>query len=577
MKFCEQLNLYIETLGCSAKTLSAASGISDAAISRYRSGEREPGKNSEQLLHLAQGICAIAAQNGRPGFSENEVLSALSASLHPEKSDFDSAIQNLKNLLTAFGISYAELSRAMNFDASYLSRVCSGQRKPANAEDFITQVCRYVTRRCLKNDQKEALCALIGVSAEQPMEPEQYTALLIEWLCTEKQRDADSVTKFLAHLDTFDLNEYIEAIHFEEIKVPSLPFQLPASRNYYGVEEMKQGELDFFKATALSKSTAPVFMCSDMPMADMAEDLDFGKKWMFGIAVMLRKGLHLDMIHNIDHPFEEMMLGLESWIPIYMTGQVSPYYLKGVQNTVYCHFHYVSGAAALTGECISGFHEDGHYHFTNNREEVQHSRRTADHLLQKAQPLMEIYKAPQADLFRAFLKNDAATNGARHNILSAPPLYTLSEELLERILKRHGVSAADAEALQAARKQQTENIEQILTENTVIDELPKLSEEAFQAHPIALALSCAFFEDTVTYTYEEYEAHLNATHAFAEKHPNYTVRFAEKPAFRNIQIQIHENEWVMLSKSKAPVIHFVIRHSKMLSAFQNMILPYVED
>ena len=60
MKFSDRLNLYIETLGCSAKTLSAASGISDAAISRYRSGEREPGRDSEQLLRLAQGICAKA-------------------------------------------------------------------------------------------------------------------------------------------------------------------------------------------------------------------------------------------------------------------------------------------------------------------------------------------------------------------------------------------------------------------------------------------------------------------------------------------------------------------------------------
>lgn len=399
MKFCDRLNLYIETLGCSAKTLSAASGISDAAISRYRSGEREPGRDSEQLLRLAQGICAIAAESDySPGFSEGEVLCALRASLHTEKSDFDSAVQNLKNLLTAFGI-----------------------------------------------------------------------------------------------------------------------------------------------------------------------------------AVALRKGLHLDIIHNIDRPFEEMMLGLESWIPIYMTGQVSPYYLKGVQNTVYCHFHYVSGAAALTGECINGFHEDGHYHFTNNREEVQHSRRIADHLLQKAQPLMEIYKTPQADLFRAFLKNDAATVGARQNILSAPPLYTMPEDLLGRILKRSGMSTADAESINATLKQQTENIEQILTANTVIDELPHVSEEAFRASPLTLSLSNAFIENTVTYTYEEYTAHLKATKIFAEQHPNYTVRFAEKPAFRNIQIQIHENEWVMLSKSKAPAIHFVIRHSKMLSAFQNMILPYVED
>ena len=201
----------------------------------------------------------------------------------------------------------------------------------------------------------------------------------------------------------------------------------------------------------------------------------------------------------------------------------------------------------------------------------------AGHLLQKAQPLMEIYKAPQADLFRAFLKNDAATVGARQNILSAPPLYTMPEDLLGRILKRSGMSAADAESINAALKQQTENIEQILTANTVIDELPHVSEEAFRASPLTLSLSNAFIENTVTYTYEEYTAHLKATKIFAEQHPNYTVRFAEKPAFRNIQIQIHENEWVMLSKSKAPAIHFVIRHSKMLSAFQNMILPYVED
>ena len=49
-----------------------------------------------------------------------------------------------------------------------------------------------------------------------------------------------------------------------------------------------------------------------------------------------------------------MMLGLESWIPIYMTGQISPYYLKEVKNRVYNHLNYVSGAVALTGECIKG-------------------------------------------------------------------------------------------------------------------------------------------------------------------------------------------------------------------------------
>ena len=97
---------------------------------------------------------------------------------------------------------------------------------------------------------------------------------------------------------------------------------------------MKKGELDFFKATVLSKSMEDVFMCSDMPMEDMAKDLDFGKKWMFAIAMSLKKELHLNIIHNLDRPFNEMMLGLESWIPIYMTSQISPYYLKEVKNSL---------------------------------------------------------------------------------------------------------------------------------------------------------------------------------------------------------------------------------------------------
>ena len=97
MKFCDRLNLYIETLGCSAKTLSAVSGISDAAISRYRSGEREPGRDSEQLLRLAQGICAIAAESDySPGFSEGEVLCTSALPCTPKNPILTAPFKTLK-------------------------------------------------------------------------------------------------------------------------------------------------------------------------------------------------------------------------------------------------------------------------------------------------------------------------------------------------------------------------------------------------------------------------------------------------------------------------------------------------
>ena len=70
-------------------------------------------------------------------------------------------------------------------------------------------------------------------------------------------------------------------------------------------------------------------------------------KWMFGRAMMLKKGLHLNIIHDVNRPFNEMMLGLESHIPMYMTGQISPYFLPVSQNSVFNHLLNVSGAAAL--------------------------------------------------------------------------------------------------------------------------------------------------------------------------------------------------------------------------------------
>ena len=45
------------------------------------------------------------------------------------------------------------------------------------------------------------------------------------------------------------------------MEVPTIPFYKATSKTYYGIEEMKKGELDFFKATVFSKNNEPVFIC----------------------------------------------------------------------------------------------------------------------------------------------------------------------------------------------------------------------------------------------------------------------------------------------------------------------------
>ena len=64
MDFKDTLNKYIDMLGCSARELSEASGISPAVISRYRSSARKPASESPQIKGLADGIAALAKSKG---------------------------------------------------------------------------------------------------------------------------------------------------------------------------------------------------------------------------------------------------------------------------------------------------------------------------------------------------------------------------------------------------------------------------------------------------------------------------------------------------------------------------------
>ena len=437
MSFSEQLNEYIEKFNCTAKELSNESGLSATVISRYRNGQRIPDYDSDQMKQLVNALSRIAKQKG---FSElNESVIFESFQEQQDVVDYEQIITNLNSLMSVLDINANELARALNFDASYLSRIRSGQRKPANVESFVHHISSYVVKKYTSHDDKKVIGKLINQDIDVLENRNLFISLLEQWFFDKNVETHNQMNDFLQRLDDFDLNEYIKAIHFDELKVPHVPFQLPTSKNYYGVEEMKQGELDFFKSTVLSKSQEPIFMCSDMPLADMAEDLDFSKKWMFAIAMSLKKGLNLNIIHNIDRPFEEMMLGLESWIPIYMTGQVSPYYLKGKHNQVYCHLQYVSWQYALSGECIDGYHHDGKYYLTNNKEEVKYYQKKADHLLSKAQPLMEIFRKENTVSYHAFVDNDALTDGKRHHIHSSFPIYTISQDLLNRILERHDI------------------------------------------------------------------------------------------------------------------------------------------
>ena len=573
MTFNEKLTEYMDILDCTAKMLSESSGLSAATLSRYRSGERIPDAGSENLSCLVKGIVQLAEKKEISGLTIQTVTDDFAPYVKNKNTGMENLQKNLDTLFTVFSINISGLARSLNYDASYISRIRNGQRQPANPQQLITGISHFVVRHYQEDSQKSLIAEILGCSPEDLANPGNYQTILCNWLANGTNHSKDQITSFLEKLDEFNLDEYICAIRFDELKVPSVPFQLPTSKNYFGLQEMMDSELAFLKATVLSKSMEPVTMYSDMPISEMAKDPEFPKKWMFGMGMMIKKGLHLNQIHNIDRSFDEMMLGLESWIPMYMSGQISPYYLKNTQGTVFSNLLKVSGSAALTGEVINGYHAEGRYYLTNNKNEVAYYKKRAERLLSKAAPLMEIYRVDRAQAYNLFLNEDTKKEGARYYILSALSLHTLSEDLLDRILCHNQIPQVEQEQIRQYVSGQKAIANTILSHSPITEEIPVLSREEFKQSPMVLPLSGLFYETEILYRWEDYTEHLQLVHEYRKHNSNYHIVENTASAFRNVQIYIHEGKWVLVSKNKTPAIHFLIRHPKMRHAFENMVIP----
>lgn len=579
MKFSEKLNDYIKQLSCTGKDICNLSGISAASFSRYRNGERVPELGTKPFEDLCCALAQISAQKGKLQITADAVKKAFVSCDDFVSTDKELLRKNFNTLLSALNVNLTQLCQYTNYDASAIFRIRNGSRKPGDAERFASAVASFVTRTMQMPSEIAAVAELIGCDIDEIYDMSVRYAKIKSWLLKQpvQKAESNSVSKFLSKLDDFDLNEYIKVIKFDELKVPSVPFQIPSSKTYFGIKEMMESELDFLKSTVLSKSSAPVIMYSDMPMKEMAKDPEFPKKWMFGMAMMLKKGLHLHQIHNLDRSFDEMMLGLESWIPMYMTGQISPYYFKNAPNDVFLHFLKVSGIAALSGEAVAGYHADGKYYLTKVKREVEYYRKRAEEMLKNAYPLMEIYRSERKNELNAFLLADIKTAGKRRSILSSLPLYTISDELLNRILTRNNIDAELKEKITEYAKTQRQRMKKILETERIEDEIPDFVQENFTKSPPMLELSGIFCEEDIPYNEEEYTAHLKESMAFAEQNPNYTLKCSTAHAFNNLKIIIHEGQWVMVSKGKTPAIHFVIRHPKLRSAIECFIPPITED
>lgn len=563
MQYQELLNQFFEMSRCTAQELAAASGISASSISRYRQGKSQP--DPESLQKLSEGVVAICEQKGIPLSEERKT--EIRKALEMQETAFSSA--RFDTLLRVMQIQAQELAGYVQYMPSYLSKIRTGKRTPADAEGFVKRLGEYLAAYHHSAEDVRRLCELIGCT-----DSEELPFALKRWLLGTNGQELNGMGKFLRHLDDFDLNEYLSLFRFEALDVPA-PQPVPEfHEDYYGLERIRQSHLDFFRLTVQSDSAAPIFMHDDMPMLEMAQDQAWDKAWMMAIALCLKKGLQMQVVHDVERPVREMLLGLEAWVPLYMTGQIAPYYFPSGGGEVFCHANFISGAAYLTGESVKGFYEDAWQELDTTHVKVAAAQKKAKALLKKAQPLMEIYNAGKGMLYQQAVEKRLSDKGDVTILHPSLPLHELPEGLLEGILKRSRIPQTQAEKILQFAAIQQQRFDAAVASNRITEVLPELTEAQFTIHPLRLSLEDSFCELPLTYTYPEYCMHLDALRKKA--HPNYRFLMREDVIFRSTRITLKSGKWAVFSKINTPVTHFVLCHPKMVEAVQSFVRGVLE-
>ena len=561
MVFAATLNQYMAQLGCSVIKLAEISGLSKSTISRYKTGVRLPEAGSGTVRQLSGALAEFA-----PGsISEDELFRELYAAYEAEKSDFDydKFSKRLDMLIRTLGINITQMALYCSMDVSNLSRVRSGLRKPRDPYGLIPFLADYTVRTYPGISDRRSAAELMGVEPSS-LDGSRYSELLIKWLSGE---NVGTKRTGRAELSLgFDLDDFLRARNIGMADGSFDEAPLPPSKTYIGSAELEEGLLDFISSTGNSRSPRDIVIHTELPIDSYSDE------FIRGIASLCVKGLHIHVIHTVDRPFPELMRGLEAWLPLYMTGMITPYYLEHSAVSPFRHLLLVSGSAALFGDAVLGMEDHGEYRFSREDRVIAGARARADRLLSYAKPLFELFSKDESLQLSSMLDREFSLVSSVKSFLTAPPIFTIGDALLSKILERNHVSGAERAAVISFVNASKKRYALLLKNGSLLENVAVWSEAEFAAHPVALPICGAFLGSDVFYSYEEYLAHIREAEVFAQRSPRYHLTIDRAPDFRGMSITILGENTVLVSKNRAKELLLVSKQRTLVEALSSFTL-----
>lgn len=558
MTFAEKLNNYMTAYCCTPKKLVKLSGVSAATVSRYRAGTREPSADSKIFENIVSGLCRAANEAKIADVSASLIKEDLLSVLSDESYIYDikSLRINLDMLIGKLHLNSKDIADYIGMDQSRFFRIRTAQSRPPEIYSFCSGIGKYIYKMLGDDAALDTLSDILGCNSSELMSEDAVCTRITSLLISDAYSPRSYAESFLRELDKFDTADYFT-------RIDDTPYSFD-----------NDAEREFISRIENCNTNNSAIICTDL-YSGGSEDGKLLRSLEYIIALLVRKGIHIDLVLNADNPMDEILPGLKALMPVFMSGNISAYYLKGRRDGIYRYRLISLDNAAMTCEAVTGHYDCAITRVASTTEDAKSYRQRAEQILNLASPLIEVIDSNETR--KSILISGAKKQGKRICVLSTPPFYTMSDALLNRILARNGVTKDEAKQIKKYFHAERARIKSILSHSEFTVSYPEISRESYDEKPVFLSLSGLFYNREILCTYGEYSEHVRLMKEFEEKHDSFRCIAVKNSPFRNVQIFMHSGQWIMLSKNKTPTIHLFINHSKLCQAFENILSPSGEN
>ena len=416
--FHDRFNRLLNSLKVKNNVISEYASSNPTTIGRYRNGSRVPKKDGKAACNLVTGLIQYATEKNRKDIiyellalegicaDETNIAKHLHTWLYadtpvtskPEKSSptaFSVFAERLGETMELAEVTNTRLARMVNIDPSLISKFRRGHRTPKYSSGVILLICRSLVDRIEELNKTGELIRMVDAPQNAAADKDILLIYFEKWLCDFERDDHSSIGKLLQSIGTVITIPDISLPAYESIATPDV---INDKETLYMKTDGLHNAVIRFLVTAIESGSKELLLYSDQNMNWMVKNEDFSLKWLSLMSECVRRGIRIKIIHNIERSTDEMLDAIHSWLPLYMSGMIEPYYCTLKNGQRFSHTVFLCPNVACIEACTMGeYYEEGLYNYYTDIPHIDYYEKNYNNLLNSCRLLMrmEFGKTPE--------------------------------------------------------------------------------------------------------------------------------------------------------------------------------------